>query len=70
METTAHTLEGRVTSEQNYTFRVDCPAAPAHLRPLYLEARLMKGAVVGNDVRLIYLSSSSYGMWVVSEVLR
>lgn len=63
-------MTGRIVAEKNGYFEVVCPDAPAHLTPLYLIRQQLKGAGVGDTVRLEYQVTSRGGLWNVVEVLR
>jgi hypothetical protein len=70
MAMTTKTMLGTVARQDGHYFSVECPDAPAHLQLLDLTASQMRGAVVGDTVKLAYQTTSSWGLWNVVEVLR
>lgn len=63
-------MKGKVVGKNGLYFEVDCPDAPAHLKPLFLVPWQMKGAQVGDSVVLEYQVSPSSGLWNVVEVMK
>ena len=66
---TMKTMVGMVVSSEGRYTTVTCPDAPAHLRSLDLVPGQLRGAVVGDRVRLGYHVTSRSGLWSVIEVL-
>lgn len=50
-------------------FTIEAPDAPAHLRTLFLVRTQMRGAAVGDSVRLDYRTTARSGLWNVTEVI-
>ena len=64
-------LEGVVTSDDDgRVFGITCADAPPHLRILFLTARQMGGATIGDRVRLHYDVQGASAFWTVKEVLK
>jgi hypothetical protein len=68
--TVPHVMDGRVTLQVGRFFEVVCPDAPPHLQSLNLTPGQLKGAVVGDRVRLTYHTTSRSGLWSVTEILK
>jgi hypothetical protein len=64
----AHQMVGTVTGYDGRYFVVETPDAPSHLRVLNLVKGQMRGAVVGDRVRLEYQVTARSGLWNVVAV--
>lgn len=62
-------LFGTVTSCVNGYYHVDCDTTHKHLRRVLMPPSWMNGAVIGDTVRLSYLTTHSTGQWYVTRVL-
>lgn len=64
------TMDGRVTGRDGHYLIVECPDAAPHLRHLNLTPGQMMGAIVGDQVRLAYQTTSHSGLWNVIAIIK
>ena len=65
----AKSLSGKVIAQNGRYFEIECQNAPAHLQTMNLVKWQMRGAQVGDAVRLAYEVDHRSGLWNVAEIL-